>query len=79
MVEFYELLPWLVRLRVTFRGRRFDVLSESPVHEIGSLGSMRGMWKQGYGKVTRASSNERDGNSQENPNATASHLYSTGS
>ncbi len=47
---------------LTSRGRRRDVLSESPVSEIGPLVSMRGMWKRGYGSAVEAPPNERGGN-----------------
>ena len=40
-----------------------SVLSESPVPENGTPGSMRGMWRRGYGLAHRAPPNERGGNS----------------
>ena len=46
-------------VRVTFRGRKHDVLSES--RAICMSGSMRVKWKRGYGKVTWAPPDERGG------------------
>lgn len=53
---------WLLAV-TTFRGRKHEFLSESPVPENGTPGSMIGMWKRSHGLALGAPPTERGGNS----------------
>ena len=56
-----------------------SALSESPVPEIGTPGSMSGVWKRGYGEGTRAPPDERGGKqtTQTYGRRATSRLYSS--
>ena len=49
-------------LRMTFRVRRHEFLSESWMREICMSSSMRRVWKRSYGPAIEAPPDERGGN-----------------